>query len=105
MQTVFFHALQTSVAGWLEAFGAHPRIGDAAALKAKMGGFADASRSEQAAAAGAPDSVYQVSMLRSAKLTIVRLHLAAPCKMKHIPACRSWRSGIGDMRPSSDMCS
>ena len=52
--------LQTSVAGWLEAFGAHPRIGDAAALKAKLGGFGQASRSEQAAASGAPEAVYQV---------------------------------------------
>ena len=52
--------LQTSVAGWLEAFGAHPRIGDATALKAKLGGFGQASRSEQAAASGAPEAVYQV---------------------------------------------
>lgn len=51
---------QTSVAGWLEAFGAHPRIGDAASLKAKLGGFADMSRHEQAAAADAPDEVFQV---------------------------------------------
>lgn len=53
--------MQTSVAGWLEAFGAHPRIGDAAALKAKLGGFADMSRHEQASATGAPEAVYQVS--------------------------------------------
>lgn len=48
------------MAGWLEAFGAHPRIGDAATLKAKLGGFADMSRHEQAAAADAPDEVFQV---------------------------------------------
>lgn len=65
MQPVLFRqsvdcGMQTSVAGWLEAFGAHPRIGDAAALKAKLGGFGQASRSEQAAASGAPEAVYQV---------------------------------------------
>lgn len=55
------HVRQTSIAGWLEAFGAHPRIGNAAALRAKLGSFADMSRDEQSATAGASDDVFQVS--------------------------------------------
>lgn len=54
---VWWH--QTTVAGWLEAFGAHPRIGNAAALRAKFGSFANMSREEQSAAAGASEDVYQ----------------------------------------------
>lgn len=54
---VWWH--QTSVAGWLEAFGAHPRIGNAAALRAKLGSFADMSRDEQSATAGASEDVFQ----------------------------------------------
>ena len=52
---------QTPVAGWLEAFAEHPRIGDVAGLKAKFGAFAELSRDEQsAAAATADDGVYEV---------------------------------------------
>jgi OHCU decarboxylase len=74
--------LQTSVAGWLEAFGAHPRIGDAAALKAKLGGFGQASRSEQAAASGAPEAVYQVynaALFRKS------------CSSRALRCCLHWR--------------
>lgn len=42
---------QTPVAGWLEAFAAHPRIGDLESLRTKYGAFADLSKGEQAAAA------------------------------------------------------
>lgn len=55
------HLLQTPVTGWLEAFAAHPKIGDLEGLRHKYGGaFADMSRGEQAAAAGAPEAVLQV---------------------------------------------
>lgn len=38
---------QTPVAGWLEAFAAHPLIGDLDGLKKRYGVFADLSRGEQ----------------------------------------------------------
>ena len=51
------------MAGWMEAFAAHPKIGDMEGLRTKYrGAFADMSKGEQAAAAGAPDSVLQVRM-------------------------------------------
>ena len=53
--------MQVSVSGWLEAFAAHPRIGDIEGLRKKFGGFADMSKSEQAAASQAPESILQVS--------------------------------------------
>jgi hypothetical protein len=57
---------QVGVEGWLEAFAAHPRIGDVASLKAKFGAFATHSKSEQATALTSDnDSVYQVHMLPS----------------------------------------
>lgn len=58
--------VQTPVSGWLEAFAAHPRIGDIVGLRAKYGGgggdaaFAAMSSSEQAGAAAASDAVLQV---------------------------------------------
>jgi 5-hydroxyisourate hydrolase/2-oxo-4-hydroxy-4-carboxy-5-ureidoimidazoline decarboxylase len=42
--------LQTDVPGWLEAFAAHPRIGDVEGLKRKFGAFGSHSNEEQAAA-------------------------------------------------------
>jgi hypothetical protein len=49
------------VAGWLEAFAAHPKIGDMEGLRKKYGGaFGEMSTGEQAAAAGTPDDVLQV---------------------------------------------
>ncbi|KAI7845762.1 hypothetical protein COHA_000676 [Chlorella ohadii] len=51
---------QTPVTGWLEAFAAHPKIGDLEGLRKKYGGtFGELSRSEQAAAGGAPEAVLQ----------------------------------------------
>ena len=41
------------MAGWLEAFAAHPLIGDAEGLKRKFGAFAELSKGEQGAAAAA----------------------------------------------------
>ena len=35
------------MSGWLEAFAAHPRIGDVASLRKKFGSFGDHSRREQ----------------------------------------------------------
>ena len=81
--------VQTSVAGWLEAFGAHPRIGDAAALKAKLGGFADMSRLEQAAAGNAPEATYQVGTCLPSSFTLVHGWAAAPFSA----ACRGCGTG------------
>ncbi len=54
-------APQTDVPGWLEAFAAHPRIGDVEGLKRKFGAFGSHSNEEQAAAlAGHDDRVFQV---------------------------------------------
>lgn len=47
--------------GWLEAFAAHPRIGDVEGLKRKFGAFAEMSKGEQALAADTgDDAVFQV---------------------------------------------
>lgn len=46
--------------GWLEAFDAHPRIGDLEGLRKKYGAFSDLSRSEQAGASSASPKVLQV---------------------------------------------
>lgn len=45
------------MSGWLEAFAAHPRIGDIDGLRKKFGAFADHSRGEQSAASGASEAV------------------------------------------------
>lgn len=51
---------QTPVTGWLEAFAAHPRIGDLEGLRKKYGGaFGAMSQGEQAGAAGAAEEVLQ----------------------------------------------
>ncbi|EFN52467.1 hypothetical protein CHLNCDRAFT_138808 [Chlorella variabilis] len=52
-------ARTTPVAGWLEAFAAHPKIGDMEGLRKKYGAFGDMSKGEQAAAAGASDAALQ----------------------------------------------
>lgn len=52
--------LQVPIRGWLEAFDAHPRIGDIEGLRKKYGAFSDLSRSEQAGASGASPEVLQV---------------------------------------------
>lgn len=54
---------KVGVADWLEAFAAHPRIGDVEGLRKKYGGFADMSRGEQAGASGATSSLLQASEL------------------------------------------
>ena len=54
--------LQTPVASWLEAFAAHPLIGDIETLKRKYGAFAEMSKGEQgAAAATASEEALQVT--------------------------------------------
>ncbi|KAL4422666.1 hypothetical protein ABPG75_008863 [Micractinium tetrahymenae] len=51
---------QTPITGWLEAFAAHPRIGDLEGLRKKYAGaFGAMSQGEQARAAGAPEEVLQ----------------------------------------------
>lgn len=65
---------QVPVTCWLEAFAAHPRIGDMKSLQQKFGAFTDHSRSEQASAAAASSDVLQVQS---------RLHMPIPC-MCHI---------------------
>ncbi|KAK9838322.1 hypothetical protein WJX81_004533 [Elliptochloris bilobata] len=65
LKSVFIHARelwwnQTPISGWLEAFAAHPRIGDMNELRARFGTSAASSREEQAQAAeGASDEVLQ----------------------------------------------
>jgi 2-oxo-4-hydroxy-4-carboxy-5-ureidoimidazoline decarboxylase len=44
---------------WLEAFAAHPKIGDQAARRAKFAGTAAWSAAEQAGVEGAPEAVLQ----------------------------------------------
>jgi 2-oxo-4-hydroxy-4-carboxy-5-ureidoimidazoline decarboxylase len=48
---------QLSEADWLEAFAAHPRIGDLEAIRAKFATTAALASREQAGAFGAPDEV------------------------------------------------
>jgi len=52
--------LQAQVTDWLEAFAAHPRIGDLDSLKAKFTQFAQSSQTEQATAATASGDILQV---------------------------------------------
>jgi 2-oxo-4-hydroxy-4-carboxy-5-ureidoimidazoline decarboxylase len=52
--------LQAHVTDWLEAFAAHPRIGDLDSLKAKFTQFAKSSQTEQATAATASGVILQV---------------------------------------------
>ena len=53
-------SIQVDVAGWQQAFAAHPRIGDIEGLRKKFGGFADMSKNEQASSAGASAQVIEV---------------------------------------------
>lgn len=54
------YLLQTPVAGWLQAFAAHPRIGDMESLKKKFDAFTSFSQGEQAtAASSASDATLQ----------------------------------------------
>ena len=47
----FYVSIQTPVSGWLEAFEAHPRIGDVESLRKKFDAFSAMSKGEQAASA------------------------------------------------------
>lgn len=42
--------VQTPLSGWLEAFAAHPRIGDTDSLRQKFSSFAEFSKGEQSSA-------------------------------------------------------
>lgn len=48
------------MSGWLEAFAAHPRIGDIEGLRKKFGAFAEHSKGEQSAAAGADETTLRL---------------------------------------------
>lgn len=48
--------MQIPITGWLEAFAAHPRIGDIESLKKKFGAFEDFSKGEQSAVAESASS-------------------------------------------------
>ena len=57
-------AAQTPISGWLEAFAAHPRIGDMEELRARFSSSGAMSREEQAtAAAETDDEVLRVCLL------------------------------------------
>ncbi|KAL0044419.1 hypothetical protein WJX82_005398 [Trebouxia sp. C0006] len=56
-RNVWWHKAQ--VTDWLEAFAAHPRIGDLDSLKAKFTQFAKSSQTEQATAATASGDILQ----------------------------------------------
>lgn len=60
------------MAGWLEAFAAHPKIGDLEGLRKKYGAFAAMSQGEQAAAAA------------SASQDTLQ---ARPCRPRHCVVC------------------
>uniref|UniRef100_A0A1D1ZY42 Uncharacterized protein n=1 Tax=Auxenochlorella protothecoides TaxID=3075 RepID=A0A1D1ZY42_AUXPR len=47
---------ETPITGWLEAFAAHPRLGDRRGLAQRSGAFSDLSRDEQSSAAGAAEA-------------------------------------------------
>ena len=54
---------QLSEVDWLEAFAAHPRIGDLEAIRAKFATTAAWASGEQAGAIGAPDEILQALAL------------------------------------------
>ncbi|DBA92662.1 TPA: hypothetical protein ACH3X1_002874 [Trebouxia sp. C0004] len=56
-RNVWWH--EAHVTDWLEAFAAHPRIGDLDSLKAKFTQFAKSSQTEQATAATASGDILQ----------------------------------------------
>lgn len=60
IQLVHTVLYQARVTDWLEAFAAHPRIGDIDSLKAKYSNFAKMSQSEQATASSASGDILQV---------------------------------------------
>ncbi len=51
---------QVPIRGWLQAFEAHPRIGDMKTLRTKHGAFGELSRDEQAAASSANQAILGV---------------------------------------------
>lgn len=78
-------APQAQVTDWLEAFAAHPRIGDLDSLKAKYTQFAKSSQTEQATAATASGDILQVSpaeakMARHSVLHVLSAKLCLQCR-------------------------
>jgi hypothetical protein len=89
------------VTGWLEAFAAHPKIGDLEGLRKKFGGFAELSKGEQAAAAGASEGVLQV---RSRGVVLgAALHKPPPhMQPRHFSPASIWQ---GLASPDARECS
>ena len=91
-------AAQTPVSGWLEAFAAHPRIGDVEALRSRFGAFVDSSRREQAASAPS-DAQLQVQ----AETLILISGSASRCSARC--ACRSLPTPTPNMSSALGTCS
>lgn len=98
--------VQTPVSGWLEAFAAHPKIGDLEGLRKKYGGaFGAMSAGEQADATGAPEAVLQVRLPDggsartrcSVGQDTTRLpdSYCTPSHRQH----RTWQTGTSSTRP------
>ncbi len=69
--------LQARVTDWLEAYAAHPRIGDLDSLRAKYTQFARSSQTEQATAASASGDTLQVPQAPSVSTTCYKLSKTA----------------------------
>lgn len=70
---------QTPVAGWLEAFAAHPRLGDKKGVEGREGKFGELSRGEQSAAAGAGQDVLEALRDWNAKYEAKFGHIFIAC--------------------------
>lgn len=70
---------QTPIAGWLEAFAAHPRLGDAKGVQTAAGKFGELSRDEQAAAASAGEDTLQALRAWNAKYEARFGHIFIAC--------------------------
>lgn len=79
-------ASQAHVTDWLEAFAAHPKIGDLDSLKTKYTEFAKSSQTEQATAATASGDILQVS---PAEANTVRHSVLLVLSTKFCLQCRS----------------
>ncbi|KAK2076979.1 hypothetical protein QBZ16_005207 [Prototheca wickerhamii] len=70
---------ETPVAGWLEAFSAHPRLGDKKGVEGREGKFGELSRGEQSAAAGAGQDVLEALRDWNAKYEAKFGHIFIAC--------------------------
>lgn len=65
---------QTPVEGWLQAFAAHPRLGDVVSLRAQYGQFAELSSSEQSALLGGVPGEHVITELAALNAQYERRH-------------------------------